>query len=169
MTSTRLWYPAVLVKTRDWVECSVSRAHKTWSLSFLFKDFPRCDIGFAQLFMPTRKSIKYSVNSNEPGLEQVVDTYRTLCRSHAGAVGCEGLVNLIPVLAPKYFLPCVSVDSSPRSYLLKFTSDIRIPVHSACVFYASDILLIKRWSHRPSRHPARVTHSMSVVAFFIRR
>ena len=40
-------------------------------------------------------------------------------------------MNLIPVLAPKYFLPCVSVDSSPRSYLVKFTSDIRIPVHSA--------------------------------------
>jgi len=122
MTSTRLWLPAVLVKTRDWVECSVSRAHKTWSLSFLFKDFPRCDVGFAQLFMPTRKSIKYSVNSNEPGLEQVVDTYRTLCRSHAGAVGRKSLVNLIPVLAPKYFLPCVSVDSSPRFYLLKVHS-----------------------------------------------
>ena len=68
---------------------------------------------------------------NEPGLEQVVDAYRTLCRSHAGAVGHEGLVNLIPVLAPKYFLPCVSADSSPRSYLVKFTSDIRIPVHCA--------------------------------------
>ena len=40
-------------------------------------------------------------------------------------------MNLTPVLAPKYFLPCVSVDSSPRSYLVKFTSDIRIPVHSA--------------------------------------
>ena len=32
--------PAVLVKTRVWVGCSVSRAHKTWSRSFLFKDFP---------------------------------------------------------------------------------------------------------------------------------
>ena len=46
------------------MECSVSRAQKTWSLSVLFKDFPRCDEGFAQLFMPTQKSIKYSVNSN---------------------------------------------------------------------------------------------------------
>ena len=32
--------PAVLVKTRVWVKgCSVSRVHKTWSRSFLFKDF----------------------------------------------------------------------------------------------------------------------------------
>ena len=46
------------------MECSVSRAHKTRSLSVLFKDFPRCDEGFAQLFMPTQKSIRYSVNSN---------------------------------------------------------------------------------------------------------
>ena len=38
-TSTRLWRPAVLVKTRVWVGCSVSRAHKTWSRSFLLKDF----------------------------------------------------------------------------------------------------------------------------------
>ena len=40
---------------------------------------------------------------------------------------------------------------------------------SLCIFYGSDILLIKRWSYCLSRHPARVTHSMSVVAFFIRR
>ena len=32
--------PAVLVKTRVWVKgCSVLRVHKTWSRSFLFKDF----------------------------------------------------------------------------------------------------------------------------------
>ena len=37
-------------------------------------------------------------------------------------------MNLIPDLAPKYFLPCLLVDSS---LLLKFTSDIQIPVHSA--------------------------------------
>ena len=30
--------PAVLVKTRVWVGCSVSLAHKTWSRSFLSKD-----------------------------------------------------------------------------------------------------------------------------------
>ena len=35
MTSTRLWRPAVLVKTRVCVGCSLSRAHKTWSQSFL--------------------------------------------------------------------------------------------------------------------------------------
>ena len=29
--SPRVWRPAVLVKTRVWVGCSVSRAHKTWS------------------------------------------------------------------------------------------------------------------------------------------
>ena len=29
--SPRLWRPAVLVKKRVWVGCSVSRAHKTWS------------------------------------------------------------------------------------------------------------------------------------------
>ena len=39
MTSTRLWRPAVLVQWRVCVGCSVSRAHKTWSPSFLFKDF----------------------------------------------------------------------------------------------------------------------------------
>ena len=39
-TSTRLWHSAVLVKTRIWVKgCSVSRAHKIWSRTFLFKDF----------------------------------------------------------------------------------------------------------------------------------
>ena len=30
----------LLVKTRVWVGCSVSLAHKTWSRSFLLKDFP---------------------------------------------------------------------------------------------------------------------------------
>ena len=40
MTSTRLWRPAVLVKTRVWLGCSVSPAHKNWSRSFfIFKDF----------------------------------------------------------------------------------------------------------------------------------
>ena len=29
---------------------------------------------------------------------------------------------------------------------------------SLCIFYGSDILLIKRWSYCPSRHPARVIH-----------
>ena len=33
------WRPAVLVKTRVWVGCSVSRTHKTWSRSFLLKHF----------------------------------------------------------------------------------------------------------------------------------
>ena len=33
------WSPAVLVKTRVWVRCLVSRAHKTWSRSFLFRMF----------------------------------------------------------------------------------------------------------------------------------
>ena len=40
MTPIRFWRPAVLVKTKFWVGCSVSRAHKTWSRSFLCKDFP---------------------------------------------------------------------------------------------------------------------------------
>ena len=39
MTSTRLWRPGVLVKTRVWVGHSVSRANKIWSRPFLFKDF----------------------------------------------------------------------------------------------------------------------------------
>ena len=39
MTSTRLWRPVVLVQWRVCVGCSVSRAHKTWSPSFLLKDF----------------------------------------------------------------------------------------------------------------------------------
>ena len=38
MTSTRLALSG-LVKTRVWEGCSVSRAHKTWSWSLLFKDF----------------------------------------------------------------------------------------------------------------------------------
>ena len=42
MTSSRLWRPAVLVKTRVWMGCSVSRAHKTWPRSFLLKDFRQC-------------------------------------------------------------------------------------------------------------------------------
>ena len=39
MTSTRLWCPAVLVRTRVWLGCSVSRAHKTWSRSLLLEGF----------------------------------------------------------------------------------------------------------------------------------
>ena len=39
MTSTRLWCPAVLVKTRVWMGCSFSRAHKTWSRSLLWEGF----------------------------------------------------------------------------------------------------------------------------------
>ena len=41
MTTTRFAssLPAVLVKTRVWVGCTVSRAHKTWSRSLLLKDF----------------------------------------------------------------------------------------------------------------------------------
>lgn len=37
---------------------------------------------------------------------------------------------------------------------------------SLCIFYVSDILLIKCWSYCPSRHPARVTHSMSARSLF---
>ena len=36
----RVGRPAVLVKTRVWAGCLVSRAHKTWSRSFLLQDFP---------------------------------------------------------------------------------------------------------------------------------
>ena len=40
MISARLRRPAVLVKTRVWVGCLVSRSHKNWSRSFFtFKDF----------------------------------------------------------------------------------------------------------------------------------
>ena len=35
----RWWRPAVLVKTRIWVGCSVSRGHKTWPRWFLFEGF----------------------------------------------------------------------------------------------------------------------------------
>ena len=38
-TSTRLWCPAVLAKIRVCVGCSISRARKTWSWSFLLRDF----------------------------------------------------------------------------------------------------------------------------------
>ena len=34
----QVWRPAVLVKTRVWMGCSVSSAHKTWSRSLLFED-----------------------------------------------------------------------------------------------------------------------------------
>ena len=40
--STRWWRPAVFVKTRVRVGCSVSQAHQSRSRSFLFKDFPSC-------------------------------------------------------------------------------------------------------------------------------
>ena len=52
---TWLWCPVVLRKTTVWVGCSVSRAHKTWSRSFLFKDFPflHCDLALvSDLFFP---------------------------------------------------------------------------------------------------------------------
>ena len=39
MTSTKLCCQAVFVKTRVWAGYLVSRAHKTWSRSFLCKDF----------------------------------------------------------------------------------------------------------------------------------
>ena len=42
MTLSRLWCPAVLVKTSVWMGSSVLQAHKTWSQSFLFKDFLIC-------------------------------------------------------------------------------------------------------------------------------
>ena len=42
ITLTRLWCPAVLVKTSVWMGSSVLQAHKTWSQSFLFKDFRIC-------------------------------------------------------------------------------------------------------------------------------
>ena len=42
MTLTSLRCPAVLVKTRVWMGSSVLQAHKTWSQSFLFKDFRIC-------------------------------------------------------------------------------------------------------------------------------
>ena len=54
--STRLWRPAVLVKTRVWVGCSVSRAHKTWSLSFFniegFSRFWREAVSLLDLMWP---------------------------------------------------------------------------------------------------------------------
>ena len=61
---TWFWCPVVLVKTRVWVGCSVSRAHKTWSRSFLFKDFPflHCDLALvSDLFFP--KIAPKSVNT----------------------------------------------------------------------------------------------------------
>ena len=39
---SKLWCPAVLVKTRVWMGSSVLQAHKTWSQSFLLKDFRIC-------------------------------------------------------------------------------------------------------------------------------
>ena len=58
MTSTRLWRPAVLVKTRVWVGCSVSPAHKNWSRSFfIFKDFPSYSLPITPLapaFLPLK-------------------------------------------------------------------------------------------------------------------
>ena len=58
MTSTRLWRPAVLVKTGVWVGCSVSPAHKNWSRSFfIFKDFPSGSLPITPLapaFLPLK-------------------------------------------------------------------------------------------------------------------
>ena len=64
MTSTRLWRPAILVKTRVWVGCSVSWAHKTWSFktpsftSVLAKEGSLYDSGK----LPTYHSPSVSVN-----------------------------------------------------------------------------------------------------------
>ena len=42
MTLSRLWCPAVSVKTGVWMGSSVLQSHKTWCQSFLFKDFLIC-------------------------------------------------------------------------------------------------------------------------------
>ena len=58
-TITRLWRPTVLVKTRVWLGCTVSRSHKTWSRSFLLKDFreDRCCALWNGAGAPYTKSI----------------------------------------------------------------------------------------------------------------
>ena len=57
MTLSRLWCPAVLVKTRVWMGRSVLQAHKTWSQSFLLKDFRIC----------IKKSFRRREYSDRPG------------------------------------------------------------------------------------------------------
>ena len=49
-----------------WVGSLVSRAHKTWSRSFLFKDFPervaRLNCNYKQLFLVTNDSFQLSMS-----------------------------------------------------------------------------------------------------------
>ena len=60
MTLTRLWCPAVLVKKRVWMGSSVLQAHKTWSQSFIFKDFRICiNKSFIRMEYSDRPGRKY--------------------------------------------------------------------------------------------------------------
>ena len=75
------------------------------------------NIKLSRSTLPTRKALRYSKNSNGPGLEQVLHTSR-IC---AGAVGREGLEFQIPILNPAEYLVGVRLSGiSLRSYL--FTS-----------------------------------------------
>ena len=79
--------------------------------------------------MPTRKAIRYSMNSNATELEQVVDTHRTSCRNGWPRGFGELNVNPSPHSPPEYLLPSQQISLSPHSYL--FTSaTVRIPVHT---------------------------------------
>ena len=69
------------------------------------------------LFLPTRKDIWESTNSNSPGLEQVVYTHQTSWQR----VSPRGLGELIPSHHSWNF-SSFSVDSSPRSWLFTFAT-----------------------------------------------
>ena len=69
--------------------------------------------------MPTLKAIRYSVNSNCPGLEQVVHTHHLCWLAER-----FGALNSNP---HSWIFTSVSVGSSPRSYLLT-SATVRVPV-----------------------------------------
>ena len=72
-----------------------------------------------QLSVPTRKAIRYSIDSNGTELEQVVHTHRTSCRSRWP----RGFGELNPSSHFQIFTSD-SMDSSPRiTYLLLLRSE----------------------------------------------
>ena len=89
--------------------CSVSRVHKTWSRSLLFKDFPSCGVGFVYTILGSFSSRHSNLSgmvwtgTTQDWNKSPVHTHWTLC-PRSWPRGFGELV--VPVLTPKYFLPC---------------------------------------------------------------
>ena len=112
----RVTSPVMLVgKTRPRFQASSGNSDST--------NWPGYEVGASGFFPSSnQKAIRcYNTNSNGPGMEQVVQTHRTSCRS-----GFERLSERVSVF---YAYSSISVSSSPLFYL--FTSaTVRIAVHT---------------------------------------